>query len=168
MQYADEHFADDPVFYSKISTLASDLLSQSRWYPHPQLLYKTILFTLGDHPSSPLSETSSSPDSISHKNNQTTVTHEDNHDKGKAEVLQEIQEQLPIQAKVTNREETVNITEKFVQLLPSSLQKILYDACEFDTISDHEALLIVLNPMAKMALDKKENQDIMTQALHQL
>ncbi len=46
MQYADHHFVEDSHFYSIISKLASTLLSQSRWYPHPLLLYKTILYTM--------------------------------------------------------------------------------------------------------------------------
>jgi hypothetical protein len=46
MQYADHHFVEDSVFYSEMSKLASTLLSQSRWYPHPLLLYKTVLYTM--------------------------------------------------------------------------------------------------------------------------
>ena len=46
MQYADHHFVEDSTFYSEISKLASTLLSQAKWYPHPLLLYKTVLYQL--------------------------------------------------------------------------------------------------------------------------
>ena len=45
MQYADHHFIENSTFYSEISKLASTLLSQAKWYPHPLLLYKTILYS---------------------------------------------------------------------------------------------------------------------------
>lgn len=45
MQYADRHFHENKELYSDISTFASQLLSQSKRYPHPLLLYKTLLYT---------------------------------------------------------------------------------------------------------------------------
>ena len=45
MHYADRHFHENQQLYSDISTLASQLLSQSKRYPHPLLLYKTLLYT---------------------------------------------------------------------------------------------------------------------------
>ena len=47
MHYADEHFSSDPNFFSSVSKLASELISQSKRYPHPLLLYKTILWNQG-------------------------------------------------------------------------------------------------------------------------
>lgn len=44
MSYADRHFHEDRSLYTKISILAAELLAQSKWYPHPLLLYKTILY----------------------------------------------------------------------------------------------------------------------------
>ena len=49
MHYADEHFSSDPNFFSSVSKLASELISQSKRYPHPLLLYKTILWNQGDN-----------------------------------------------------------------------------------------------------------------------
>jgi DNA polymerase III gamma/tau subunit len=50
MQYADHHFTEDAGFFSQMSGLAGTLLSQSRWYPHPLLLYKTVFYTLAATP----------------------------------------------------------------------------------------------------------------------
>jgi hypothetical protein len=47
MHYADEHFSSDPAFFASISILASELISQSKRYPHPLVLYKTVLWNQG-------------------------------------------------------------------------------------------------------------------------
>lgn len=44
MTYSDTHFATDPALYSQISQFASTLISQSKRYPHPLVMYKTLLF----------------------------------------------------------------------------------------------------------------------------
>jgi DNA polymerase III gamma/tau subunit len=44
MTYTDTHFATDPALYSQISQFASTLISQSKRYPHPLVMYKTLLF----------------------------------------------------------------------------------------------------------------------------
>lgn len=54
MHYADEHFSSDPAFFASISTLASELISQSKRYPHPLVLYKTVLRKQGENKRNPL------------------------------------------------------------------------------------------------------------------
>lgn len=44
MSYADRHFNENRQLYTTISTLSSQLLSQAKRYPHPLLLYKTLLY----------------------------------------------------------------------------------------------------------------------------
>jgi hypothetical protein len=65
MHYADEHFASDPTFFASISKLASELISQSKRYPHPLLLYKTVLWNQGRQ------------DTVT-TNNQETITTKEN------------------------------------------------------------------------------------------
>lgn len=63
MHYADRHFMDDYSLYSAISNLSAQLLSEMKWYPHPLLLYKTILYTASTAPSIP--SPSAAQDSLS-------------------------------------------------------------------------------------------------------
>jgi hypothetical protein len=73
-----------------------------------------------------------------------------------------------VQVKETN----LNISEPselsdFTSFLSPSLKKLLEGQCEITSIENGIAKLIILNPMAKMMLNKKENHDAICTALTQ-
>lgn len=155
MQYADKHFIEDSIFFSQISNIGSILLSQSRRYPHPLLLYKTILYTT-------IGENNQKEDQnivISKKTTPSIVPQK------LSETIQELSKESE------NNKVVVNTTEdsptSFVSLLSPSLQNLLEGQSELTDITDGTAKIIVLNPMAKMMLNKKENHDAICTALTQ-
>jgi hypothetical protein len=156
MQYADKHFIEDSVFFSKISNIGSTLLSQSRRYPHPILLYKTILYT-----------------SIGGNNHQEDTITIDSKKSNTPIVAQKPSDTIQESSKESENNKTVvNISENsvntsFVSLLSPSLQNLLEGQSELTDISDGTAKIIVLNPMAKMMLNKKENHDAICSAISQ-
>jgi hypothetical protein len=149
MQYADKHFIEDSVFFSQISNIGSILLSQSRRYPHPLLLYKTILYTT-------IGENNQKEDQnivISKKSTPSIVPQKP------SETIQELSKE--------KQDDKIVVNTSFVSLLSPSLQNLLEGQSELTDITDGTAKIIVLNPMAKMMLNKKENHDAICSAISQ-
>lgn len=63
-----------------------------------------------------------------------------------------------------------NLTYQFTNSLTPSLQNILHDKCEIESLDDTIATILVinLNAMSKTMLTKKESQDLMISTLHTL
>jgi len=155
MQYADKHFIEDSIFFSQISNIGSILLSQSRRYPHPLLLYKTILYTT-------IGENNQKEDQnivISKKTTPSIVPQK------LSETIQELSKESENNKVVVNTIE--DSPTSFVSLLSPSLQNLLEGQSELTDITDGTAKIIVLNPMAKMMLNKKENHDAICTAISQ-
>ena len=156
MQYADKHFIEDSIFFSQISNIGSTLLSQSRRYPHPILLYKTILYTsIGEN-----SHTEHTTQTNSKSSNPSVVA------KKPSDTIQEPSKEKQDDKIVVNTSENL-VNTSFVSLLSPSLQNLLEGQSEITDITDGTAKIIVLNPMAKMMLNKKENHDAICSALSQ-
>ncbi len=152
MQYADKHFASDSSFFSSVSTIASTLLSQSRRYPHPLLLYKTILYTR------PNSENSTNSQPIQQQSIKIT----------KQEIIQTpTSEQHKEEDNITNHIEKKAESSDFTWFLSVSLKNLLEWQSEITNIKDSTASLIVINPLAKMMINKKENYDAICHAISQ-
>ena len=167
MHYADEHFSSDPNFFSSVSKLASELISQSKRYPHPLLLYKTILWNQGrivneiyniNHLTlvpSPLKE---GWPSLMGDNQQDRAHLQATKERNGEELGWGIS-QIPTLS-----------PDKFTNLLTPSLQNILHDKCEIESLDGPIAKIFVinLNAMSKTMLTKKESNDLMISTLHTL
>ncbi len=152
MQYADKHFSEDSSFFSSVSNIASNLLSQSRRYPHPLLLYKTVLYTR---------QNAEIPTTLQPVKNQST-------ENIKQEVIQNpasIQNQEP--ENITNQIEGKAEWSNFTSFLSVSLKNLLEWQSEITNIQDYTASLIIINPLAKMITNKKENYDAICHAISQ-
>ena len=125
MNYADRHFSENRELYSTISTLASQLLSQAKWYPHPLLLYKTLLFNQLEGANNNSSPKTNIPISqISKEKSSSQPITPPN------EVIQDKEEVAPPIPQSQNQaiEENGNLStvlNNAIALLSSSLQKLL-------------------------------------------
>lgn len=157
MQYADDHFTEDSNFYSKISNISNTLLSQSRRYPHPLLLYKTVLYNLVN-------------DNVSNNKIETQKPTISNIPKEAKEITPLVEDKI-IQEFPNNEEKVVqtipNQTSNYISLLPQSLKNLLENQSEVTKIENNIAYIIAINPMAKMMFSKKENYNLLCTALTQ-
>lgn len=149
MYYANEHFQSDPQFYSSISKLSSTLLSQSKRYPHPLLLYKTVFWQ------QEVTEGNKKQQEVTNSNKKEKVI--ENKDDSSHN-------------KESHHKKADWITTDFVSKLTPSLQNILDDKCEFEDLKKEVVTLFVINPgmMGEKGLQKKENQELMLSTLHNL
>ena len=167
MHYADEHFSSDPNFFSSVSKLASELISQSKRYPHPLLLYKTILWNQGrivneiyniNHLTlvpSPLREGWPSLTGGNQQDRAHLQAPKERNGEGLGWGISQIPTLSP---------------DQFTNLLTPSLQNILHDKCEIESLDGPIAKIFVinLNAMSKTMLTKKESNDLMISTLHTL
>lgn len=161
MQYSDHHFTENPIFYSEISKLASTLLSQAKWYPHPLLLYKTVLyqFWVTETTNSIVVKNTLSKDSNNWiTKNEEVVFPSDTINESKLSTKDEVSNPSP--SKDGN-------SANFIQYLSPSLKNLLDGQSELIWIEWNIAKLIIINPLAKMILNKKENHDAICNALSQ-
>lgn len=207
MNYANTHFSTDPSLYSQISILASDLMNQSKRYPHPLVMYKTLLYTRAT--SDKLQGVSSDKDKVINvlsswaewSNNETkskdlwniqelfTETSILSSDRDSSTPLtlrsewqtnetsvkaqnndnlkhSELSENSKASDTALNTSEPSEIST-FISLLSPSLQNILSGQSEITKIENNIAHLIIINPMAKMMLNKKEHHDAICSAISQ-
>lgn len=171
MQYADHHFIEDSIFYSQISQLASTLLSQAKWYPHPLLLYKTILYQLviSDKGQSTKIEKNKQSSfwwtKSSIQNNPSSNQNQDLLRDTSLTSEWQTNETQEIENKQNNSE--VSTSSNFTDYLSASLKNLLDGQSEITSIEWDTAKIIILNPMAKMMLNKKENHDAICKAITQ-
>ena len=171
MQYADNHFVEDVLFFSQISNIASMLLSQSRRYPHPLLLYKTILFQFGEKSQAKVSkpEHTKTPSidiasSWMKWNDSTTKLNNPE----KKDISLKTQDLSPSLQSSESQEKTQSSeTSNFTDYLSTSLKNLLEWQSELTDITSDIAKIIVLNPLAKIILNKKENHDAICIAISQ-
>ena len=164
MQYADRHFYKNKELFSEISTLASQLLSQSKRYPHPLLLYKTLLYTqnssISEHTplvkKSPVINTQKK--SSDHTVASAEIEKEELHTENKWDTIN------PKEPEKSHNPEAV-LWEKSIELLSPSLQRLLSWQSELVTIENGNATLIVTNPLAKLTLNKKETHNTICSAI---
>ena len=182
MQYADHHFVNDSNFYSEISRLASTLLSQSRWYPHPLLLYKTILYTMTTNKVQQIEEGNKNqitdrPNTLNKKETQTESSAQANDNKSPQYIEKELiiphntlTEEKEKKWQETDNTQEISVNPKpsnFTDYLSPSLKNLLDGQSEITSIEWEIAKIIILNPMAKMMLNKKENHDAICTAITQ-
>lgn len=168
MSYADRHFNENRQLYTMISTLSSQLLSQAKRYPHPLLLYKTLLYnnrSVNDKPwilnpvnekKEPTKESYTSWSSSSTTSISSPLQEEP----------QSVQQETVMESKKTNNEtpESTPLAQA-ITLLSPSLQKLLSWQSELVNIENGVAKLIITNPLAKLTLNKKETQDSICSAI---
>lgn len=158
MSYADRHFNENRQLYTTISTLSSQLLSQAKRYPHPLLLYKTLLYnnkttTENSQPINPVT-TKKQPNQFENtswsNSSETPLSshHQEEGQTNKEETLEQKNE----------TSESTPLTQAIILLSPS-LQKLLSWQSELVSINNGVAKLIITNPLAKLTLNKKETQD---------
>ncbi|AKH33182.1 DNA polymerase III subunit tau [candidate division SR1 bacterium Aalborg_AAW-1] len=164
MSYADRHFNENRQLYTTISTLSSQLLSQAKRYPHPLLLYKTLLYnnkttTENSQPINPVT-TKKQPtqfENMSGSNSSATPFssyHQKEGQTNKEETLEQKNE----------TSESTPLTQAIILLSPS-LQKLLSGQSELVSINNGVAKLIITNSLAKLTLNKKETQDSICSAI---
>lgn len=164
MSYADRHFNENRQLYTTISTLSSQLLSQAKRYPHPLLLYKTLLYnnkttTENSQPINPVT-TKKQPtqfENMSWSNSSATPFssyHQKEGQTNKEETLEQKNE----------TSESTPLTQAIILLSPS-LQKLLSWQSELVSINNGVAKLIITNSLAKLTLNKKETQDSICSAI---
>lgn len=179
MQYADQHFSEDANFYSEVSKLASTLLAQSKRYPHPLLLYKTILYS-NKQQVEPQQQTvkiagkRSETEKIPSSSNKEQSEERNNwYSEAKGEIpvdnnfspIKELDVSLPSAWESQTNSNSDAKSPDFISFLSPSLQKLLQWQSDLTQVQDGIAQLIILNPLAKIALQKKENQDLICDAI---
>ena len=177
--YADRHFAENMKLFSTISSLSADLLRQAKWFPHPLLLYKTLIFqswvdTFWE---------------VKNTTNQVAVKKDSETARKYESIMQD--SPLPTQEKATKNEEIkdekIEVTSKnekspqspssdpldilrsqAIIQLPPSLQNLLFEQSELTKIDGDIATLIVTNVMGKTTLKQKKNQETILSTLSTL
>lgn len=206
MQYADHHFSENSGFYSEISQFASTLLSQAKWYPHPLLLYKTVLFQLKTSSTLPTGRQEQQATEVkvstkesksvsswaqwnaiegsSQNNNPSSTQDLDSSVVPPSEwqiqdksFVQDDESKIPLSEwqanEIQTTETSLNASEgsessaSFISLLSPSLKNLLDGQSEITSIEWEIAKIIILNPLAKMIVNKKENHDAICSAITQ-
>ncbi len=166
MTYTDTHFATAPALYSQISQFASALISQSKRYPHPLVMYKTILFQLNPTTKDQTVVLTPTPLPDGKRDSSPSITSSNENkisDKSEDQKNEESRDSDGYPS--PDKDEGTGV--RFVSLLSPSLKNLLDGQCEIKEINGNTATLIVINPMAKMTLNKKENQDAICHAISQ-
>ena len=164
MSYADRHFNENRQLYTTISTLSSQLLSQAKRYPHPLLLYKTLLYnnkttTENSQPINPVT-TKKQPtqfENMSWSNSSATPLSSDHQKEGQTNKEETLEQK-------NETSESTPLTQAIILLSPS-LQKLLSWQSELVSINNAVAKLIITNSLAKLTLNKKETQDSICSAI---
>ncbi len=172
MSYADRHFNENRTLYSQISELSSQLLSQAKWYPHPLLLYKTLLYNEKWRMKS--EESNKSPviwgplggENEAIHNQWTVILNATQWSEESLNSIAKDKSEIPRSLEwQTKNQELVTILIDAISFLSPSLQKLLSWQSELVSIEDWVAKLIITNPLAKMTFNKKEIKDSICSAL---
>lgn len=161
MQYADRHFHENKELYSDISTFASQLLSQSKRYPHPLLLYKTLLYT---HSSASWTTSSVASHVVTSNKTEQEKPLPSPVSSDTTVPVSSQQKESSLIAEKSRNPQTI-LWEKSIELLSPSLQRLLSWQSELVSIQEGIAKLIVTNPLAKLTLNKKETHNTISSAL---
>lgn len=175
MSYADRHFNENRQLYTTISTLSSQLLSQAKRYPHPLLLYKTLLYgnksaiDKAQTTSNTIQSTVTPTIAITNSTNEVKKSHQDDLPKWQHTETDELLHSSPWQIiedkEIKNQTTEATYLSKAIDLLSPSLQKLLSWQSELVSIKNGNAKIIITNPLAKLTLNKKETQDTICSAI---
>ncbi len=179
--YADRHFAENMKLFSTISALSADLLRQAKWFPHPLLLYKTLIFQSGATSSwgenKGDNKISIKKDEEIAKKSQS-ISQDSSMNSKEITAKSEKSETKDEKIEVTSKSETPWNTEssdpldvvrsQAITQLPPSLQNLLSEQSELTKIHEGVVTLIVTNAMGKLSLKQKKNQDIILSTLSTL
>ena len=173
MHYADHHFSEDPEFFSAVSKLSSELMSQSKRYPHPMVMYKTLLWMskLGNDGE----KLESKVDKVDELDRRGKVNKERNNIKKENEekidmkihkANEEVNKVKEVKIESSKSSEQSLQSSEILSSLPLSLQNAFIGQYEITSIENTIAKIIVVGPLGKMAMNKKENHDLLCQALN--
>ncbi len=180
--YIDENLTNDIEKMSDIAQVFTDIISQSKRYPQPILLYKTALYhyvmgrevaaikpTLQPSPTSlppqpqtnnftknssaPSATPNKQPAAPSHKPKATPTTNTNN--------------VIPQGAVSSSRDgDLAQLAGDFIEAIDkASLKKMFHDQSKFTGITGNLIDMVVINPMAKMQVKKKETIEYLEQIL---
>ena len=171
MSYADRHFNENRQLYTTISTLSSQLLSQAKRYPHPLLLYKTLLYNTRNEQGTNNEESQKKPvvvtknKEIQEKSSWITSSTNTLPPDIQGESQPVVSEPSSEPEKVNNENNESTPLAQAIALLSPSLQRLLSWQSELVSIENGSAKLIITNSLAKLTLNKKETQDSICSAI---
>lgn len=177
IQYANRHFLDNAELFSVLSSFAGDLIRQAKWFPHPLLLYKMILYRYWEQdtsptqqpsaPSTPTPKKPTKPQQPSTTNNPTTPEPPTNNDSTEPQDQSSSKDDSPTTS--TNKKQTqlTSVRSSVLEDLSWSLKALLDQQSELQEISDNIATIITTNPLARMSLKQKKNEEKILESLSQ-
>lgn len=171
MAYIDQHFAQDQTFFASLTTMVSWLIRDARRYPHPLLLYKTSIWLWKDisWERGKVPKWESFDKVIVAPENIISAKDKEHHTSPQEWSPLKNEKKDIIPQRDDNLMQSDDITSQFIALLPAwSLKTMLTGQCEIESIHDGVVRLIVLNPLAKLPLSKKEAHEPLLAAIRTL
>lgn len=184
LQYCDECFSDDIDLYSRLSMTMTQVDKDMRHYPHALLAFKVILATVWQWVVTPQSMSQSSQNvvktqsswisamsqtkkNLETKNNQKWENDQKTEKKDSLKTASQNETKTQdiwqnvwqnISASSDNIDKEQLLAQLIDGLWSASFQKLLSNAT-ITTINDESVTIVVLSPIAKMQLEKKDYRE---------
>ena len=168
--YADQHLLENMDFYLKISQKLGDLLGVIRRYPHPRMAYKIVFNSFFDGEGvcvpSVQSKTVSKVDKKSDILPQISEQPTEKNQTSSSDNQQEQQAHQEKSAEIQVQEIDLSaLWKKVIAGLKPTAQANLSDGAVIEKISGSEVEIIAISSIAKMLLNNKENEKLITSGL---